>query len=504
MSLVVDARAEAQLSCPGNRGRGMNQCRDLDPSGADVVEDLSTDPVVADGNEALCALFACCSNCGLVIVEHGHGPKRGRCTASSNHGNDPAIDRIHQVTYDDGVSASAEQHDQRIRAHRTTVDRPPQLYLGPSDVARSPVPRVLPYSGAQMKDPMEHDGRLGALCVGMDATIKEAMRAIDVGAVEIALVVDDARVLLGTLTDGDIRRALLGGASLQDPVLPYARADFTSLGVEADRAWALDLMISRDLAQIPVVDTTGHLVGLHLLRDIVGRPTRPETAVIMAGGKGTRLHPLTETIPKPMLKVAGRPILERIVLHLVGAGITHIHLAVNYRADQIEDWFGDGTDFGCRITYLHEQTDHPLGTAGALSLLPEEVLCGSHPVLVMNGDVVTSFDPVLLLDRHRFNAPLATVGATRYSHHVPFGVLHVKDAELVGVAEKPEVTWRVSAGINVLSPEALRQVPADVRYDMTQLIEACGERGSVLVHMLDEEWIDIGRNDDLRLARGER
>src|SRR3989304_1487910 len=202
------------------------------------------------------------------------------------------------------------------------------------------------------------------ISIKQSATIREAMEAIQRGACWIALVVDNNSKLLGLITDGDIRRALLSGATLNDPLEPYMQRKFTAVPPTTGRSEVLDLMRARSLNQIPIVDQTGKLVGLHLMREIIGAVRRPNWAVIMAGGRGERLRPLTDSIPKPMIKVAGRPILERIVLHLVGYGIRRIFISVNYLSQVIEDHFGDGTRFGCTIEYLRET--QPLGTGGSL------------------------------------------------------------------------------------------------------------------------------------------
>ena len=200
-------------------------------------------------------------------------------------------------------------------------------------------------------------------------TIRDALAAVDLGAAGIALATDEAGRLVGVATDGDLRRALLRGSALEDPVLPVLNRSFVSLTRSQTRADALDLMLARHIDVVPVTDADGRPVALHLLHAFLEPVARGNWAVIMAGGRGTRLQPLTDTTPKPMLKVAGRPILERIVLHLVGHGIERIFLSVNYLAHVIEDHFGDGRRFGARIEYLRE--DRPLGTAGALGLLPE-------------------------------------------------------------------------------------------------------------------------------------
>ena len=228
-----------------------------------------------------------------------------------------------------------------------------------------------------------------------DDTIRGAMESLQRGAVEICLVVDDQQRVVGCMTDGDVRRALLDGFGMESPMLPHIQQQLVSVSPEVGRAEVLDLMRTRVIEQIPVLDSESRLQGLHLLRELLGAQERPSWAVIMAGGRGERLRPLTDSIPKPMVLVAGRPILERIVLHLVGYGIHHIYLAIGYKGEQIEKHFGDGGDFGCRISYLRE--DQPLGTGGPLSLLPDRP---EHPQLVLNADLVTQFDVGQMLSRH--------------------------------------------------------------------------------------------------------
>lgn len=206
-------------------------------------------------------------------------------------------------------------------------------------------------------------------CLPASGTLWEALRVIDRAAEGICLMVDESQRLLGTITDGDIRRTLLKGMALTDSVEACAQRAFASVQTNAPRAEVIDLMQARQLKHIPILDDQGRLKGLHLLREVIGTQPKPNWAVIMAGGKGTRLGELTKSTPKPMLKVAGRPILERLVLHLVGCGIRRIFISTNYLAGVIEDHFGDGSHFGCRIDYLRESPDEPLGTGGSLSLL---------------------------------------------------------------------------------------------------------------------------------------
>ncbi|MBI5445147.1 MAG: nucleotidyltransferase family protein [Deltaproteobacteria bacterium] len=331
------------------------------------------------------------------------------------------------------------------------------------------------------------------------ASLLETMEAIDGGACEIALVVDEEGRLLGTVTDGDIRRALLGGRGLSSPVNPVMNRRFTAVGRSAPRTEVLDLMRARTLGQVPIVDEDGRLVGLHLLREILGATPRPNWAIVMAGGRGERLRPLTDSLPKPMVPVAGRPILERIVLHLVGSGIRRVFLAVNYMAEVIEQHFRDGAAFGCEIEYLRE--DRPLGTGGALTLLPKSP---DHPVLALNGDLLTQFDVGALLAWHETHAATATVAVREYRQSIPFGVVDLDGGHVVRLREKPTHAFKINAGIYVLSPGLISRVPSGVEYPMPALLEECLARGErVAAYGLEDEWLDVGNRATLQRARGE-
>lgn len=337
------------------------------------------------------------------------------------------------------------------------------------------------------------------LVINASATLLEAMAAIDRGACGIALVCDATGKVVGTITDGDIRRAVLRGATLESAVAAVMSQDYVWVGVDAGRAEILDLMRAHTVNQVPVIDSHGRLVAVHTVKEVLGRVERPNWAVVLAGGRGTRLKPYTQSCPKPMLRVAGRPILERLVLHLAGWGIRRVFLSVNYMADMIESHFGDGTGFGCQIEYLRET--EPLGTGGPLSLLRD---LPSHPVLVMNGDLVTQVDVGRLLRFHESGEYAATVGARSYTIDIPYGVATLDGERLVALQEKPTQRFVVNAGIYVLRPELLAWVPRNGRYPITDLVERCIQEGrSVGVHLIEDDWADIGDPDELRRARGE-
>lgn len=322
------------------------------------------------------------------------------------------------------------------------------------------------------------------------------MQALEEGAVGIALMLNSSSKLEGVLTDGDIRRALLNGATLDKCVAPYVNRHFTSVRPDEDRAHVLDLMQARYISQIPIVESDGKLAGLHLLREIIGSAPRPNWAVIMAGGLGTRLRPITESIPKPMIRVAGRPILERLILHLVGYGIQRIFLSVNYLAHIIEEHFGKGERFGCQIQYLREKEQ--MGSGGALSLLPE---VPREPLIILNGDLVTQLDFSRFLEFHQRGGYLATLAVRRYFHTVPFGCVEVHGERIHSLAEKPIIEELINAGAYIVAPALLERIPKQF-YPITDLFGSCLERNEpVGAWEIDGDWLDVGQREQLRQAQ---
>lgn len=330
-----------------------------------------------------------------------------------------------------------------------------------------------------------------------NATLRDALQTIDQGSLQVALSCDDQGVLRGLLTDGNIRRALLAGASLESSVEPYLRRDFIHLSPTDSRAAALDLMQSLRIKHVPILAQDRRLVGLHLIDYLVSPALLPNQAFVLAGGQGRRLRPYTEHLPKPMLKVAGRPILERLVLHLAGHGIRRITLATGYLAHLVEEHFQDGRRFGCEISYLREET--PLGTAGPLGLLrPRPV----DPLLVLNGDLVTQFDVQQMLTRHQAEGNHLTVGVKVYSHQVPFGCVTVQDGRVQSVEEKPSLVRLVNAGIYVLQPEVVAAIAERQPLQMPDLIGQLLEQGRpVGAFELTDDWIDVGLKENLEKAR---
>ena len=338
-----------------------------------------------------------------------------------------------------------------------------------------------------------------AYCISPGVSILGALRKLDESALGICLVVDVNNRLIGTLSDGDIRRALIKGAPLAATIDKYFNRNFFAVSLSAGRTAALEIMQARKFSQVPIIDDTGKLVGLHLLHSLIGHQPKNNWAVIMAGGKGTRLGKLTTSTPKPMLKVAGRPILERIILHLIGHEIKNIFIAVNHLSHIIEDYFKDGRPWGCDIKYLRE--DKPLGSGGALSLLPASAEC---PVILLNGDLIIEADLDNMLDFHSNNDLFATMGVHYYNHEVPFGCVETDNNRIVALEEKPLLSKIINAGVYVLSPEAVNSTPKNTFFPITTLFEnALAEKRPCGAYHLDGDWMDIGQPEQLRQARGQ-
>lgn len=331
------------------------------------------------------------------------------------------------------------------------------------------------------------------------ASVRDALKAIDKGAIHFALVVDDDRRLIATVTDGDARRGFLRGVGLDSSVTEIMRLNPLVVHVRDGRGSALKLIRDHKLLGVPVVDDDGYVVGIEVIDELVGPPTRDIWVVLMAGGLGVRLRPLTETVPKPMLPIGGKPILETIVRNLSGQGFRRFFVSVNYRREVIQSYFGDGSDFDVEIDYLVEAD--PLGTAGALSLLPRRP---DKPFIVMNGDLLTTVPFQNLMRFHEEHRADATVCIRQYVAEVPFGVVKFEGEKMIGIEEKPKHHHMVSAGIYVLGPTALDYIKPGARCDMPEVLELLVAAGkTVCVFPAQESWLDIGRMDDLERAKEE-
>jgi dTDP-glucose pyrophosphorylase len=332
--------------------------------------------------------------------------------------------------------------------------------------------------------------------IGPNATIREALIKIDAVGTQMALVTDEARHLLGTLSDGDIRRGLLKGLSLSDTVERCMRTNPTTARDTDAREEVLSLMRQRKLHQVPIVDANNVVCGLEVVKEFVFSRERQNRVVVMAGGLGSRLRELTEETPKPMLRVGARPLLETVLRSFLDHGFRHFYLAVNYKADVIERHFGDGKSMGAEIHYLRER--ERLGTAGALSLLPE---IPAEPILVANADLLMKVDYPQLLDAHVESQAAATMAVHEYEYQIPYGVVEEANGIIQRIQEKPLHRVLVSAGVYVLSPDAIRLVPVGASFDMPSLFDELILRGRrTRCHLVRGYWLDIGRLPDYEKA----
>jgi dTDP-glucose pyrophosphorylase len=335
-----------------------------------------------------------------------------------------------------------------------------------------------------------------------DAPLVEAVRAIEATRRRIAVVTDEPGRVLGTLTDGDVRRCLLAGGTLDTAVSQAMNQNPVTADVGSAHGYLIDLLRAANVLALPLVDNAGVFQRVVHLTDL-GEEEHAEDArgfafaVIMAGGEGTRLRPMTHRVPKPMLDIGGVPMIERQIERLARAGIRRVYISLNYLGHLIEEHFRDGSSWGVDIRYLREQ--ERLGTAGALSLLPEQP---DAPILVMNGDILTTSDFGSLFSFHATYGAHITVAAVDYRVNIPYGVLQVEGAYATAVTEKPSQRFLCNAGMYAVSPHSLRMVPPGTLHDVTDLIQKCLTSGlQVAVFPVHEYWTDIGTPDDLEKAR---
>jgi dTDP-glucose pyrophosphorylase len=331
------------------------------------------------------------------------------------------------------------------------------------------------------------------------ASIREAMKRIESSELQIALVVDKENGLLGIATDGDIRRGILGHASLEDPIQTIMNSDPVVVKISDAAQSVVDLMVERRLHHVPVVDHDGRLVGLEKIDQAVRPDKRPNPVLLMAGGLGTRLRPLTDACPKPLIEVGDRPILQTILESFVMQGFVDFYFSVNYRSDMIRNHFGDGSKWDVSIQYIEETKR--LGTAGPLGLLPSRP---TDPMIVMNGDLLTKLNFARFLDYHIEQDVMATMGVREYNMQVPYGVIEVNGQRIANIKEKPTERYFVNAGVYALDPNALDYIPCNEFYDMPTLYERLiAEDHPVTAFPIQEYWRDIGRPEDLETAKQE-
>lgn len=331
--------------------------------------------------------------------------------------------------------------------------------------------------------------------------MRETIACIDSNGKGIALVVREDRVLELTVTDGDVRRAILAGTALDSPIASLAEQR-TQRPVTApgsfDDAALIDLMRRHSIRHLPIVDDQGRLENLISLEDLGPPATAELQAMIMAGGLGTRLRPLTEDTPKPMLPVGGRPVLEIILSQLRGAGIGQARISTFYKPEKIKSYFGDGSNFGLQLDYLDEK--EPMGTAGALRMVED----WPDPMLVLNGDILTRLSYAGMLAFHREHQAALTVAVREYEMQVPYGVIEQEGARVRSIREKPRQCYFVNAGIYLIGRQARPFIPSEGRFDMTDLINVLLAKGERVVSFpVHEYWLDIGQHADYHRAQAD-
>lgn len=346
---------------------------------------------------------------------------------------------------------------------------------------------------------------LATFCIGSRKSVLEAITLMDCNRLGIVLVVDDDQRLVGTVTDGDVRRAMLASVDLKQSVSallarkvssPYARPITAPVG--ADRSTYLNLLQQHNILHLPLLDENQRVMGMVRLDDFVPNGLVRLQAMVMAGGEGRRMRPLTEDVPKPMLPLGDRPLMEIIIRQLREAGIKRVNVATHHKSEKITDHFGDGSEFGVELNYVNE--DRPLGTAGALGLMEEP----QETLLVINGDILTQIDFRAMLAFHREHHGDLTVAVRQYDIQVPFGVVECQGAAVMRITEKPLLNFFVNAGIYLLEPVVYRYIPNGRPFDMTELIQRLLVDGRRVVSFpVREYWLDIGLPDDYQKAQSD-
>lgn len=340
--------------------------------------------------------------------------------------------------------------------------------------------------------------KIDEIKINQNASIKEALEVIDKGAIKVAVVLSDDGLLLGMLSDGDIRRALLKGMSLGDSIAGIINKHPVVANINDTKERILELANEKKLHQIPII-SNGKLIGIQDIREFLAPKNKPNKVILMVGGLGTRLRPLTNDVPKPMLDVGNKPILHTIVENFAKYGYTDIIMCVNYKSEIIKEYFGNGDKFGVKIEYVLE--NQRMGTAGALSLLQKRP---KDDFFVMNGDLLTNVNFEYLHEYHKDSNALASICIRKYEMQVPYGVVNVRANKVTSIEEKPTQSFFVSAGIYMFSPIVLDFIPKGIFYDMPTLFsELLKHDFPIHPFPIREYWLDIGRMDEYRRANDE-
>lgn len=335
--------------------------------------------------------------------------------------------------------------------------------------------------------------------IGPESTIREALEVIDREALRGAIIVGPDNKLLGVVSDGDIRRGILSGVSLDSYVSNVMNTKPTIATKDISKKQLIELMESKEILSIPLVEN-GIIIGLHTLHESLSVQKLDNPIFLMAGGFGTRLRPLTNNCPKPLLKVGDKPILEITLLNFIKSGFTNFYISTHYMPEMIMEHFGDGSKWGVNITYVYEDT--PLGTGGALGLLPGDL--PKLPLIMMNGDVLTNMNFLKLLDFHVNQSADASMCVREYEYQIPYGVIQGDNGKITSMEEKPTQLFHINAGIYVVNPEIIAKVKKNEKIDMPTLLEQKIEaQGNVMMFPIHEYWLDIGRMEDYQRAQAD-
>ncbi|MEY8239851.1 MAG: nucleotidyltransferase family protein [Cycloclasticus sp.] len=341
------------------------------------------------------------------------------------------------------------------------------------------------------------DNQWRKVLIGPTSSIHNAIEVIDKESLRVALVVDAQEKLLGVITDGDVRRGLLSQIQLTEPVSRIMNAEPKSVSVAESRESWLEIMEVEGLLHLPVLDD-GVIVGMETLQNLLKCPKFDNPVFLMAGGFGTRLKPLTDNCPKPLLLVGNKPILETILEQFIAAGFHRFYVSTHYMPEMIRRHFGDGSKWGVSITYIHE--DMPLGTGGALGLLPNDL--PDLPLIIMNGDILTKVDFVNLLKFHQETNAVSTMCVREYDYQVPYGVVEAQGYRVTSMKEKPTYSFFVNAGIYVVNTKVIKGVQKNVKVDMPTLLERTINNGELVsMFPIHEYWLDIGQMPDFEKAQ---
>ena len=331
-------------------------------------------------------------------------------------------------------------------------------------------------------------------------TISEAVNILNEVSLRIVLVVNSNMQLLGTITDGDIRRGLARHVQMSDPVDVIMNKTPVTVSIETSREAVLGVMRRYDILQVPILDADDRVVKVEFLQDFTHQEVLENPVLLMAGGVGTRLQPLTNDVPKPMLKVGDKPILETIVMQLVDAGFRNLFISVCYMGEMIRQYFGNGQAWGVNIEYLEE--DKPLGTAGALMLLPTNV--SKHPLLIMNGDILTKVNFRRLVEYHSEQKADLTVCVRSYEFQVPYGVVEINKNRVKNLQEKPVQSLFVNAGIYIVGNNVVSEYNGNTVIDMPDFINHHVDAGrNIYAFPIHEYWLDVGVMENYKKAQSD-